>query len=246
MLLAVLSDIHANLEALEACLAVARAAGAERFVFLGDLVGYGADPRAVVDFVMRSVGEEAIAVLGNHDAAIATPDDGMHGMARAALEWTRQQLLPEQAAFLAGLPLTARQHDILFVHANAAAPGHWGYVDGVRAAEQSLRCVSDHVIVCGHIHVPAVYHQPPMKPVSAFAPVPGVAIPLSRLRRWLLVTGACGQPRDNNPAACMSMLDTAGGTLTTFRVPYDVDRAARKIRAAGLPSFLADRLALGR
>jgi diadenosine tetraphosphatase ApaH/serine/threonine PP2A family protein phosphatase len=103
-----------------------------------------------------------------------------------------------------------------------------------------------HIAFCGHIHVPALYHMSATGKIASFEPVGGVEIPLSRHRRWLAVLGAVGQPRDGNPAACYAILDTERDALTYVRVPYDLDTAARKIRAAGLPPRLADRLYEGR
>ena len=103
-----------------------------------------------------------------------------------------------------------------------------------------------HIAFCGHIHVPALYHMSATGKIASFEPVGGVEIPLSRHRRWLAVLGAVGQPRDGSPAACYAILDTERDALTYVRIPYDLDTAARKIRAAGLPPRLADRLYEGR
>ncbi len=246
MPVAVLSDIHANREALTACLADARRRGADRFVFLGDLVGYGADPAFAVDTVMREVERGALAVKGNHDAAIGEPSEAMNPTATQAIEWTRRQLDPAQKAFLAGLPLTAVEGDVLYVHANAWTPGDWGYVRSEIEAERSLRATRAQITFCGHTHVPALYHMSPMRPPVAFLPPANKAVPLSRSRRWLAVLGAVGQPRDGNPAACYAMFNSSPPELAVIRVPYDAEAAAAKIRAAGLPESLAARLVLGR
>src|SRR5437868_4236376 len=129
MKLALFADIHSNLEALTACLAHAEALGATRFAFLGDLVGYGADPAAVLDLIGRYASEGAVVVRGNHDEAVTGPDNGrMNVSANAAIEWTRTRLSDRNLAFLAGLPLTVTDRNILFVHASAAAPERWNYV----------------------------------------------------------------------------------------------------------------------
>src|SRR5215208_1910501 len=128
MLIALLSDIHSNREALDACLAHARSMRAERFVFLGDYVGYGADPSYVVDTVVRMVEDGAVALLGNHDEAIGRPSESMNALARAAIDWTRARLDSTQAAFLQKLPLSLEQGECLFVHASAYAPAAWLYI----------------------------------------------------------------------------------------------------------------------
>ena len=122
MLLAVFSDIHGNRQAFEACLKVARAKGAERFVLLGDFVGYGGDPEWTVDTVMGLVEAGAMAVRGNHDNAIGSLSESMNAAAQAAIEWTRGRLSAPQRRFLAELPLTLQDDDRLYVHAEAAHP----------------------------------------------------------------------------------------------------------------------------
>ncbi|HYG89220.1 MAG TPA: metallophosphoesterase family protein [Azospirillum sp.] len=246
MRIAVLADLHANIEAVEACLMHAHRARAERCVFLGDLVGYGADPGSVLDLVMAHVARGALAVLGNHDeAALAGPPERMDTDARAAAEWTRTQLTTAQRDFLAGLPLRVEEGGCLYVHANAWAPERWGYVQGVQAAERSLRATERRLTFCGHVHQPALYHLTPSGHAARFEPVPGTAIPLGSRRRWLAVPGSVGQSRDGNPAACYALFDDAAGVLTYYRVPYDHEAAAAKVLRAGLPPRLASRLREG-
>lgn len=242
MLTAILSDIHGNLEAFEACLADARRRGAERFVFLGDYVGYGADPGPVLDRVMSLVEAGAPAILGNHDAAVAGSDDAMNPLAQAAIRWTRGQLSPAQRGFLESLPLRFEESEYLFVHANAWNPAGWAYVVGRPQAERSLAASPLRITFCGHVHVPALYQQAPGRPACHHRPVAGTPVPLLRQRRWLVVLGAVGQPRDGSAAACYALLRPDEAELTFIRVPYDIDAAARKILAAGLPPQLAERL----
>lgn len=245
MLVALMTDIHANREAFEACLDDAAARGVERYVFLGDYVGYGPDPGWVLDRVRAHVAEGALALMGNHDAAALGRDAGMNALARAAIAWTRQRLDPDQLAFLAGLPLTLVEGEYLYVHANAWAPGGWDYVTSSIEAERSLGRTRARISFCGHVHVCAVYQMAPGRPPTAFRPCPGVSIPLLPHRRWLAVVGAVGQPRDGDPAACYALLQPERATLTYVRVPYDVEATAHKIRAAGLPPRLASRLLEG-
>ena len=246
MLIAIFTDIHGNREALEACLAHAKRHPIDRYVFLGDYVGYGADPGFVVDTVKEYAARGAITLLGNHDSAAIGGPERMNDQAMLAIEWTRGQLDPDQLEFLAGRPLTAEDGDRLYVHASAADPARWDYVLDERSAGRSLQATEAALTFCGHTHVPALFHLTATGKIGAFDPDAGVAMPLTLQRRWLAVIGAVGQPRDHNPAACYALYDDATRELTYVRVPYDIETAARKIRDAGLPPFLAARLEWGR
>jgi diadenosine tetraphosphatase ApaH/serine/threonine PP2A family protein phosphatase len=246
MRLALMADIHANREAFEACLADAASRRAERLVLLGDYVNYGADADWVVGTIMGLVANgQAVALLGNHDAAVNGRAVSMDSPAEAALEWTKNQLGVDQRTFLASLPLTLEEGDCLFVHAEAAAPAHWTYVTNAADAMRSLKATRRRVTFCGHVHRPAVYNLSDTLKLGTFRPVPGVTIPLLPQRRWLAVMGSVGQPRDGNPAACWALVDTARAELTYRRVPYEVEEAARKIRRAALPEMYAERLSWG-
>lgn len=246
MLLAILSDIHANREAFEAALAAARTAGASRFALLGDTVGYGADPEWCTDQAMRLAAEGAIVLRGNHDDAVGNPSVSMNATAILAIDWTRRQLGSEARAFLAARPLEVRDGDCLFVHADASAPADWNYVRDADDAGRHLAGCTARVSFCGHIHRPALYCTAPGGKVTHFRPVSPAPVPLLSQRRWLAVMGAVGQPRDGNPAAAFALYNTESAELRFLRVAYDVETAAGKIRAAGLPASLADRLFEGR
>ena len=246
MRLALFADIHANRQAFSACVEAARARGAERFVFLGDYVGYGADPEWTVDTVMELVERGALAVRGNHDNAISTPSETMNAEAQAAIEWTRGRLSAAERKFLAELPLTREEGDRLCVHSEASQPARWHYVRSAADAGRSLIATDVHITFCGHIHRPALYSMSVTGKMTSFVPVSGVAMQLLSGRRWLAVLGSVGQPRDGDPAAAFAMFDTTSRELSYCRVPYDIDAAARRIRESGLPSLLADRLFVGR
>jgi len=246
MKFALIADLHANREAVTAVLAHAQSQGAQRHAFLGDFVGYGADPGWVVDRLREQLAQGAIAVLGNHDAAVvqgALPS--MVSEAREVVEWTRAQLDPEQLAFLAALPVSITEGETLFVHASAHASAAWPYIVNRSDAVRSLHATACRYTFCGHTHIPALYHLSATGKSGDFAPTPGVTIPLSEQRRWLAIPGSAGQPRDGNPAACYAMFDSAAHAITFHRVPYDHDAAAAKVRAAGLPQRLAERLTDG-
>jgi len=243
---AFLSDLHANREAVESVLEHARAQGAERWVLLGDFVGYGADPAWVVDQVRDLVRQGAMAVMGNHDQAVvrgSAPD--MRPDARYVVEWTRAQLDTAQIDFLASLPMTQQLGDQLYVHANAWAPAGWDYIQARADAVRSLQATEARYTFCGHMHEPKLFNLSGTGKAGDFVPTPGVPIPVPPHRQWLVIPGSAGQPRDGNPAACYAMLDEAAGTLTFHRVPYDHETAGAKIRAANLPQRLASRLVDG-
>src|SRR5690242_16277172 len=151
-MIALLADIHANLEALEACLAHARGAGARRFVLLGDLVGYGADPAAVVDAAARLASQGAVVVKGNHDEAVERTPSYLNEMAQAAIRWTRTALDDRQRAFLSRLPLCVTDGPRCYVHASADRPGRWTYVDGASEAARSMDAAAVPHTFSGHVH----------------------------------------------------------------------------------------------
>jgi diadenosine tetraphosphatase ApaH/serine/threonine PP2A family protein phosphatase len=246
MLLAIFADIHANRQAFTACLDFARERGAERIICLGDLVGYGADPEWTVDTVMGLVDEGALAVRGNHDDAVGSTAESMNATAQAAIEWTRSRLSAAQRRFLAELPLAHRDGDRLYVHSEASNPSRWRYVQDTVDAACSIQATSAHVTFCGHIHQPALYSMSASSKMTCLVPSSGVSVQLLAGRQWLAVLGSVGQPRDGNPAASFAMFDAARNEITYWRVPYDVEAAANRIRANGLPLWLADRLAAGR
>jgi len=246
VLLAVFSDIHGNRQAFEACLKVARARSAERFILLGDFVGYGADPEWVVDTAMDMVAHGAVAVRGNHDEAVNTTTESMNNEAQIAIEWTRGRLDAAQRRFLAELPMLVEDRDRLFVHSEASSPKRWHYVRSTADAAKSLIATPAHVTFCGHIHRPALYSMSVTAKMTSFVPKTDVPVQLLRGRQWLAVLGSVGQPRDGDPSASFVLFDTDSCQITYCRVPYDIASAANKIRENGLPPWLADRLSQGR
>jgi diadenosine tetraphosphatase ApaH/serine/threonine PP2A family protein phosphatase len=248
MKIALLADIHSNLEALTACLAHAREQGAGLHAFLGDLVGYGADPLAVLDVVEEYRKRGSLVVRGNHDDAALDEagEEGMNPAAKKAATWTRGVLLPRHREFLASLPFHLRHGKLYLVHGSAAGPEKHLYVTDIRGAAGSLACSDGATwVVCGHVHEPALYYTVGGSRPLPFKPVPGVAIPVPERRQWLAIAGSAGQPRDGNTAACYAILDTDRPAITFHRVPYDWETAASKILAAGLPERLAVRLRKG-
>ena len=232
MRLAVISDIHANLEALQAVFARIDADGVDAVYCLGDVVGYGADPVACLDMVRRRC--EA-SVLGNHDAAVVR-DDEMPYLPKdgqAAARAHREALDEEGLAYLAELPLTRTVDDCTFVHATPFEPHQWHRLGGYFHANVQFAHFSTAVCFVGHTHIPGL-----------MADAIGVS-QMKRGRRFIINVGSVGQPRDGDPRASFCFFDTEAFTHELVRVPYDVEHAARKIIDARLPKSLAKRLHRG-
>ena len=255
MKIALLSDIHANRQAFDACLAHAHAQGAEHIALLGDLVGYGADPRYVVQQAMALVAEGASVVGGNHDAMAVRPpeagDKAVSSMAASGALWTHHQLSPGERAFLAELPLTSALGSVLLVHASADAPERWRYVDNEVVAADCLHAAVQRPgiqhVFCGHVHRQMLYYRGTGRSLMRFVPVPGVAVPVPPHRQWVATVGSVGQPRDGDPRAMYALLDTDRWQLRFERVAYDHAAASAAIRATGaLPEAFAQRLEVGR
>ncbi len=241
MRVAVLSDVHANREALEAVLADC-AGRADLLVCLGDVVGYGADPEACVDLIAERC---HAVVAGNHEWAVTGRLDlgWFNPYARAALEWTAARLPDTARAWLAALPLVREVDDAVLVHASPRAPEEWDYLMSDEDGYAALGAYATRLCFVGHSHVPVLWSAGSWgrRWVPRFDEVtlqPGC--------RYLVNVGSVGQPRDRDPRAAYALWDTEQRRVTMRRVPYDVAAAQRKIRAAGLPAMLADRLARGR
>ena len=245
MEIALLSDIHSNLHALRACLKHATERGADRFVFLGDFVGYGGDPSGVVNVIADYVAKGAIALKGNHDEAVEVWASYFNHAAQASLDLARDVLSAEQKEFLAGLPLIAHEEAMCYVHASAAAPAKWTYIDSPSAAKRCAEAAAATYTFCGHVHDQMLYFESSGGRMNEFRPLPDTPIPIHGGRRWVALVGSVGQPRDGNPAAAYAMFDSFRELLTFHRVAYDSFAAADKIRRSGLPASLAERVQLG-
>jgi predicted phosphodiesterase len=241
--IAVFSDAHSNLEALEAVVDDMDAMGIKRRVCLGDTVGYGANPAKCLELV-RAMG--CPVLKGNHDEAAASdqPLPGMNGAATAGIEFSRGKLTDEQKCYLASLALVLKQWDCEFVHASIDDPGDWNYVfTELHAAEHFSRQSAD-ICFCGHTHRPMLWEF--TKKHFVRGTVGGGWIPLDEEGQVLINVGSVGQPRDHSPDACYVIYDPSERSVDFRRIPYDVAKARRKILRAKLPRFLANRLELGR
>jgi predicted phosphodiesterase len=242
------ADLHSNLEAFEACMSRAEQLGVTRMVFLGDIVGYNADPVAVIDRIADLVdAKKAIAILGNHDEAVFKDSrNQMNASANAAIEWTKVQLKQSHIDFLKSLPLIVNEEKICFVHASAHNPADWNYVTDSMSAWHCVQSSGKSYTFVGHVHEQALFYQSAVGKLIRFAPHPGEQIPVLQHRQWVSVVGSLGQPRDGNPEACFAVFEPESELLTFHREPYDHFSAANKVRRAGLPENLANRLITGR
>ena len=238
-----LSDIHGNLEALDAVLNELR--GVSAFLCLGDIVGYGADPGPCIERISSL--PHLICVAGNHDlAAIGSYDlNWFNPYAKAAVEWTAEQLSPSHRSCLGSLPLTAHADGAILVH--GSLPDEMDYVTTPSEARRCFDAMPAELALIGHTHVAEFYRT---KRRTRFpdqvALWSGGRIELTDDLRYIINPGAIGQPRDGNPDASFGLWDVAAKTIEVRRVSYDVLSAQARIREAGLPDYLADRLTVGR
>ena len=235
-----LSDIHANLEALEAVLAAVDQRRPDRILCLGDVVGYGASPNECLDIVRERC---PVVLLGNHDAAASGGPEAarFNVYARTAAEWTGRTLTRENREYLQKLPLTSPQGSFFCVHASPATPRDWEYLLDRFDAEPQFAYFTEPVCFIGHTHQPAVFMADP----DGTRSLPVGTLRIDPARRYIINVGSVGQPRDRDPRACFVVLREGSGELEYVRVPYDIEGAQARIRAAHLPEVLAARLSTG-
>jgi diadenosine tetraphosphatase ApaH/serine/threonine PP2A family protein phosphatase len=241
----VIADIHANLQALEAVLEAIEAAGIEEIWCLGDVVGYGADPDACGDLVRERCD---VCLAGNHDLAVLgkLKISSFSEVAAAGVTWTRDNIAERTLEFLAALESTAQREEIGLYHASPRDPV-WEYVLSIEQAEACIEAQPERIGLIGHSHVSLFFCGPERDQVGDVRGAQmshGAQLDLAS-GNWLLNPGSVGQPRDGDPRAAWLELDTATTTACFHRVPYEIDRAAEAIHAAGLPTRLADRLYIG-
>ncbi len=244
----IISDVHGNLEALDAVIGAMTPLGYERVLVLGDLVGYGADPNGVIDRV-RSL-EPYKIIRGNHDKVAAGLEDGesFNIVARSAVQWTHDTLTRENREYLLNLSAGPVLVDDRIEICHGSPFDEDAYVfdelDGLRAFETATR----QLCLFGHTHVAVAFRRTPDRLDLLAGPgdTHEVKIVLEAGAMYLINAGSVGQPRDGDPRAATAIVDSAAGHIELFRVVYPIEEAQRKIRAAGLPDVLAKRLALGR
>lgn len=243
----VLTDVHANLEALDACIADARARGFDKTLVLGDLVGYGADPNAVIERI-RSLKPAAI-VRGNHDKVACGLEqaEGFNSVAKSAARWTLDVLVPAYREWLAALPEGPIDVDELVQICHGSPFDEDAYIFDELDAVRALKIASRPLCLFGHTHYPVTFELSAdafdsVGPASAGESV----VTLKPASKYLLNPGSVGQPRDGDPRAAYAIVDTAKRCVELMRLPYAVEEAQAKVMRAGLPEVLAQRLAAGR
>ena len=239
MRIVVVSDIHSNLVALDAVLA--KVGSVDAVWHLGDVVGYGPEPDAVVE---RLTGLGAVGVRGNHDSAAVGGNeiDWFNPDARAAMEWTRGAISATTRDWLDALPKRRAEDRFTLVHGSPRDPV-WEYVTSASIAKASLSAIATRHGLHGHTHVPIVYTEVDGR-LRTLEPRAGNSVALDQ-GRMLLNPGSVGQPRDGDPRASYLVLDLAAETAAWGRVAYDVEAVGRSMLAAGLPIRLAERLRHG-
>jgi diadenosine tetraphosphatase ApaH/serine/threonine PP2A family protein phosphatase len=243
----VLTDIHANLEALDACTADARARGFDRTLVLGDVVGYGADPNAVIGRVQAL--DPVAIVRGNHDKVAAGLEwaEGFNHVARSAAHWTLDVLTPEHRAWLANLPEGPAIVDDLIEICHGSPFDEDAYIFNELDAARALGVARRPLCIFGHTHHPVTFvlcngALDSLEPSAAAE----AQVPLVDGSKYLLNPGAVGQPRDGDPRAAYAIVDEERKRVELYRLPYAIDATQDKVVKAGLPEVLAQRLAVGR
>ena len=237
----ILGDVHGNLEALEVAIDGLASRQVDRYVQMGDLVGYGADPAPCLARI-RELG--AAVVAGNHDwAVIGKLDTAFFNVyAREAVDWTRAQLSREDLHYLETLPLVDElDGEITLVHATLDQPEVFDYIQTYYDAHRSLRALQTHVCFMGHSHVPMAFLQ-----ARSIVHTNSEQLSLTDVDRALINVGSVGQPRDENPKTAYAVYDSGSQHYTLYRDTYDTEKTGEKIRKAGLPAILGERLVYGR
>lgn len=240
MRFAILSDLHANLEATKAVLADARKCGCTDFICLGDVVGYNANPHECVQIVREL---KCPVVKGNHDeqATLTESSRGFNALAEAAINWTRAHLTEEDKQWLRELPFVQQVRDFTIVHATLDTPEQWGYVFNSLDAVTSFSYQQTAVCFFGHTHVAGAFVRD-----DSVEKVKVDQLSIDEAKRYFINVGSVGQPRDGDWRAAYCIYHIEKNMVEQRRVEYDLATAQNKIIQAGLPHLLADRLELGR
>ncbi len=243
MKIGILGDIHGNLSALKTAIRLLESRGVNHFISVGDVVGYGAAPGECIE-LLRNLG--AGVVKGNHDAACVeeVDDRRFNQAARQAIQWTRTVLEDEDLDWLRALPMTLEWEEFQVAHGTPFRPEEYNYFLNLGDAPPSLDCMTRPVAFVGHSHIPVSVVRLNECP-KRLAYTPDLQVDLSDASQALINVGSVGQPRDEDPRLAAGLYDTESGQLEILRADYDIDRESARIRAAGLPSILADRLYLG-
>ncbi len=242
MIYGIYSDIHGNLEALQAVLARMDELGIERRICLGDLVGYCANPNECVDLIRQ---RSDVVILGNHDSVALGREssENFNFYARRAIEWTRENLTPSTIEFLQGLSYLESDGDLCFVHASPRSPADWTYVTSLDDAVDAFSFFSQRICFVGHTHWPVIVV---MEGETSFRICDTLSNTLEPGQRMLVNVGSVGQPRDRNPMASFAICDSEALSVEIERVPYDIAAAQKKMLDHEFADFLVNRLTEGR
>ncbi len=243
MRIAVFSDIHSNLEALEAFIEHSFRKRVDLYMCLGDIVGYGANPNSCINLV-QTIPSIHFA-LGNHDSAAVGGTNYMCGEALQSISWTKMRLSEENLDFIKNLPANIQRENMLFCHANPSVTLDWYYISEKPAISRTFFLSRAKIIFAGHTHLPSIITRKNFLCVYIRNPGDGSVVPVASLNRQIFNCGSIGQPRDGDPRASYLIYDTEKNVVEFHRIAYDHELAARKILAAGLPEVLALRLATG-
>ena len=237
----IFSDIHANLEALEAVVKAFQRDGVDSYFCVGDVVGYGANPHECIDIVKDL---NVPCVAGNHDWAVIDRVDTRYfnPMAKMAVDWTRDSISPADKNFLENLKLVYKNEDFILVHATLHEALYFHYLTDEEEAKKMFELMDLDICFVGHTHIPWIFSEKKEKIVSPR----DSKITLENGEKYIINVGSVGQPRDGNPMASYCIYDTKEKSISIKRVNYDVEAAQRKIVEVGLPPFLASRLAVGK
>jgi len=243
----VLTDIHANLEALESCLSDARDRNCDQTLVLGDLVGYGADPNAVID---RVIALKPLAIVrGNHDKVACGVEqaEGFNAVAKSAARWTLEVLTPQNRDWVAALPQGPTQVDALVEICHGSPFDEDAYIFDELDAVRALKVSTRPLCLFGHTHYPVTFElsDETIESIGS-TPASEMRVQIRDGCRYLINPGSVGQPRDGDPRAAYAIVDTSERRVELFRATYPVEAAQAKIIEAGLPEVLAQRLAVGR
>lgn len=242
MRIAVLSDIHANLEAFEAVLAHAEKREVDSYVCLGDVVGYGANPNECIE-ILDSL--SCPCVLGNHDAAVLDIPINMGQQARKVVNWTRQILSAASFSFLQGMEDLLHNGEVTYCHSNPYRPRNWYYVNEKTYISSSFARSKAKILFFGHTHVPVAITRKNFFCVYVRSPEHAAVVPVAHINRQIFNGGSVGQPRNGDSRAAYLIYDQDKSQVEYYRISYNIGRAAEKIVQAGLPEVFAKRLFSG-
>jgi len=246
MRIALISDIHGNLEALTAVIADIRNRDVDRIACLGDIVGYGTNPNECVEAIMANC---YFCIKGNHDAAILDPQIAkeFNDAARFAIDWTRNTLTQKSKGLMSSFPLSKEEGEFTAVHATPFRPHFWYYITSLDVALLNFNYFKTKFCFVGHTHIPGVIALRPNEPdVSVFAPKSfNYETEFIPSTKFIVNIGSVGQPRDKNPKSSYVILDTQTKEILFKRISYDIAAYQSKMRSAGMPKFLIDRIANG-